>query len=336
MARWLTILIVLAGLGYSGYWWVGSTAQETALKTWMADRQGDGWVAEYADLSVQGYPNRFDTKLTDLTLADPASQWAWSAPEFQILALSYQPNHVIAVWPPSQKVSSPAETIDISSADMRASVKFEPNTALALSALTMDMAGVEMRSTADWDSAMEKAQLATRQTAGRAFAHDVYFRADQMKPARVLRNIVDPEGRLPEVFETVLLDATLGFDAAWDRHALEGRKPEVTDINLRDLTARWGELEFQAKGDVKVDAAGRPTGKIDVRAKNWREMLTVGVAAGLIPSELAGTLESGLGLVARLSGNPDTLDAPLSFRDGKVSLGPLPLPVEPVAIRINP
>lgn len=335
MSRWLTILIIIAMAGYSGYWWVGSSAQETGLKTWLEARQADGWVAEYSDLQVQGYPNRFDTKLTDLTLADPVSNWAWSAPVFQINMLSYQPNHIIAVWPPNQKISSPSETIDVRAEDMRASVKFEVDTALALSALTMDMKSVTMASTADWTAAMKSAKLATRQTEGVDFSHDVYFRAEEMKPARVFRNIIDPDGRLPEVFDEVLVDAVVGFDSPWDRHAIEGRKPEVTAIQLKDVTARWGQLEFQAKGALTVDRTGTPSGEVSVRAKNWKEMLSVGVSSGLIPADMAGTLETGLGFLARMSGNPNTIDAPIGFKDGFITLGPIPVGRAPV-FRINP
>ncbi|MEM7438762.1 MAG: DUF2125 domain-containing protein [Pseudomonadota bacterium] len=335
MSRWLTILIIVAVAGYSGYWWVGSTAQERGLKAWVDDRRSDGWVADYADLSVQGYPNRFDTKVTELTLADPRSNWAWSAPAFQINMLSYKPNHIIAVWPQRQKVSSPTETMDVMSEDMRASVKFEADTALALSAATMDMKAVEISSSEGWTTAMAAAKFATRQTAGVNFSHDVYFKADQMRPARVLKAFVDPDGRLPEVFDEVLVDAVVGFDSPWDRHAIEGRKPEVTRLELKNVLARWGELEFQAKGVVDVDRAGVPTGEIAVRAQNWRDMLAVGVSAGLIREEIAGTLERGLSLLAGLSGNPETIDAPLGFKNGFITLGPIPVGRAPV-IRINP
>ena len=64
-------------------------------------------------------------------------------------------------------------------------------------------------------------------------------------------------------------------------------------------------------------------------------MLTLAVSSGVVPSELQRTLESGLGLLARLSGNPDTLDAPLSFKNKVISLGPVPIGRAP-KIRINP
>lgn len=335
MARILLILILILTAGYSAYWWVGSSAQQSAMTAWLEARRADGWVADYESLDVRGYPSRFDTRIEDFTLADPQSRWAWSAPVFQILALSYQPNHIIAVWPPEQTVASPEERIEVTAGDMRASVKFEPNTALALDALTMDMDNVALVSNAGWTSSLDTAKFATRQTEGTQDAHDVWFEAQQMKPARILRNIVDPAGRLPEVFDRVKIDATLGFDAPWDRHAIEGRKPEFTQIALNDVTAVWGELAIEAAGTVTVDSLGYPSGKISVRARNWRQMLEVAVDSGLIPADLRSTLEGGLGLLARLSGNPDTIDVPLTFTNRVMTLGPIPIGRAP-QLRINP
>lgn len=62
-----------------------------------------------------------------------------------------------------------------------------------------------------------------------------------------------------------------------------------------------------------------------MKATNWREMLELAVGAGLIPEGLAPTVERGLEVLAGMSGSPETLDAPLSFRNGYVAFGPIPL-----------
>jgi hypothetical protein len=64
-------------------------------------------------------------------------------------------------------------------------------------------------------------------------------------------------------------------------------------------------------------------------------MISIGVNAGAIPTELQSALEGSLGLLARLSGNPNTIDAPLSFKKGFVSLGPIPIGRAPT-LRLNP
>jgi hypothetical protein len=49
-----------------------------------------------------------------------------------------------------------------------------------------------------------------------------------------------------------------------------------------------------------------------------------------VPESLLGTLESGLTLMAQMSGNPETLDVPLTFRNGRILLGPIPIGPAPI------
>jgi len=138
MRRLLTLVLIVASL-WSIYWFIGASAQKIALQSWLEDRRGDGWVAEAEELRVRGFPNRFDTILRDLSLADPLTGWSWDAPEFQILALSYRPNHVIAVWPPEQQFATPNERMTVTSDLIRGSVRLQPTTALGLEEARIDL-----------------------------------------------------------------------------------------------------------------------------------------------------------------------------------------------------
>jgi hypothetical protein len=318
-------LVALLALLWSGYWVVGATAKNRALTAWFEDRRADGWVAEYRDIAVRGFPNRFDTTISGLDLADPETGVAWRAPFFQLFALSYRPNHVIAVWPPEQSVASPYETVTVAAADMRASVVFEPDTQLALDRSTMELDSFRLTGDSGWESGVARAVLATRRDAARANHYDIAFEATGVRPAEATRRALDPTGFLPNEVQRMALAVTMGFDAPWNRAAIEERRPAVTAVELDDLTAIWGDLELRATGTLAVDAAGYPEGRITVKAQNWREMLAIAVAAGALPQGLADTLERGLAVMAGMSGHPDTLDAPLDFAGRRVSLGPIPL-----------
>jgi len=325
MVRLLVSLLLFATLGWSAYWWAGSSAKDAALRGWLQGRQQAGWVADYKTLEVEGFPNRFDTTLTDLHLADPKSGWAWTAPKLYINNLSYQPNHIIVVWPQMQVVSTPKETLTVNATNIRSSVKFEPSTKLALDRTVLIVEDLKISSTAGWASTLKKATFTTEQSATEEFAHDVGFQAEMVKPARIFKAIVDPSNLLPDVFDVLRIRTTLAFDAPLDRLTVEGAKPYLKRLDLADFTATWGQLNFQAKGSVLLDRAGYPTGKIRIRAQNWKDMLKVAISSGAVPQELASTLELGLGLLAKMSGNPDTIDAPLSFANKTMSLGIIPI-----------
>jgi hypothetical protein len=98
--------------------------QNAGAKAWFADRSAQGWVADYDTIETRGFPSRFDTTINTLELADPRTGWAWSAPFFQVFALSYKPNHIIAVWPNEQTIATPLARANITAEDMRASAVF--------------------------------------------------------------------------------------------------------------------------------------------------------------------------------------------------------------------
>ncbi|MDJ1009036.1 MAG: DUF2125 domain-containing protein [Paracoccaceae bacterium] len=334
MARRLIVLVIVAVLAWGGYWVVGSVALDRALRAWIDDRRGEGWFAEYADLRVQGFPNRFDTTFTELDLADPETGLAWSLPFFQILALSYRPNHVIAVWPDQHRIATPGERLTVTSATMQASLVVEPGTALVLDRATLVTEALGVTSSAGWQSGAAELRLATRQAPVAANAHDIAIEALSVDVAEPLKRQLDPLGALPDEIETLRLETEIAFDAPWDRFAIERARPQPTAIDLDDLTAVWGDLELRAAGAVIVDAAGLATGEFTVKAVNWRQMLDIAVASGALPEASRPSVESALELLAGMSGRPDTIDAPFAIRGGRVFFGPIPLgALPPIRIR---
>ena len=75
--RALLGLVVVAFLGWSGWWWVASGAARKGTETAVASLRAQGWDAAYADLTVAGYPNRIDLTATAPRLAPPGAGWGW-------------------------------------------------------------------------------------------------------------------------------------------------------------------------------------------------------------------------------------------------------------------
>lgn len=324
MRRLLVIALLAAGL-WGGYWFIGSSALERGMIAWFDVRRATGWTADYASLNTAGFPSRFDTTITDLALADPEGALRWEVPLIQILALSYRPNHIIAVLPPAHTLTGPTGPVTITSDDMRGSVVFAADTALTLDHSAFVTQNVALQGDGDWSIALTEARLATRQTLATPNAHDIGFEAMGLTPSGTLRRSFDPGNTLPATVETLKLNATAQFDAPWDRFALDGPPPQITRLDLKLAQATWGKLDLRAEGSLSVDDQGIPTGRITLTATNWRAMLAMAVDAGLLPPDMAETVERGMALLAGLSGTPDTLSAPLSFQNGLVSFGPVPL-----------
>jgi hypothetical protein len=330
--RILALAALLATLGWSAWWYVGASAREAALAAWLAERRADGWIAEAADIATAGFPNRFDTRLDRLALADPEAGWAWDAPFVDILTLSYAPTRAILALPPAQELSAPGARATLRSDRLMASASLAPGPALALRRVSLEGAGLRLEAPEGWSAAARSVQAHVAEAPERAGPDNAYalaLSAEAVKLPAVWRARLDPTGALAEALDLLTLDARAAFDRPLDRSAVEDRPPRLEALSLGLLEARWGALALTASGRVAADAQGYAAGEITVRATRWREMLRAAVAAGALDRDLAGTIEAGLGLLALLSGDADAIEAPLSFSGGSARIGPVPLGAAP-------
>lgn len=329
--RGLITLTLLAAFGWSAWWFIGSSAQKTAIENWLDQQQQAGWVAESETLTVNGFPNRFDTVLTDLELSDPHVGWSWLAPEFQILSLSYKPNHIIAVWPGEHVVSTPEDSAKITSDRLRGSVIFKPETSLALARVQLEIENMVALGANDWQASVQEANVAffADDTAPDANTYNLFIKATDITPPENWRGSARLENPLPETIPETLLDASLIFDHPWDRFAVEGETPLLTALRIRDLRFIWGALELRGVGEISVNSKGFADGDFTIQARNWRDLLQVFVATEILTAKMAETLEKGLAFIARSAGNPETIEIPLRFAKNRTYLGILPIGTAP-------
>ncbi|SHI62691.1 hypothetical protein SAMN05444000_102112 [Shimia gijangensis] len=323
----LLIVILVAAFGWSAYWFVGATGAKSGFVAWFDARQSEGWQAEVSDISVNGFPNRFDTTFSDLALADPETGVAWQSPFFQLFALSYKPNHVIAVWPHEQTLAFPDQTLQIASSDMKASLVLGADTSLPLERANLAIEKLAVQSTIDWQLAADTLRLALHKQPEEKNIYRLALVAEGFAPP-ISYNLLSGQS-LPQTLKTVQADLLVGFDASWDRHALEDARPQPTSVEITNAQIAWGNLDLQATGHVSVDNTGYPTGEITIRATNWREIISVARSSDQIPASVLDAIEQGLELLAGISGNPRTLDIPLNFKSGTIRIGPIPIAPAP-------
>lgn len=321
MIRLVVILLVCA-LGWMTWWAFGQIAYEKALTAWIEDRRADGWAADLNTLETAGFPNRFDTTVTDLALADPQTGVAWTVPEIQLLSLAYKPNEVIAVLPSAHRFSTPVETVDIAHEDARASLFLGAAASLPLESARLVVENLAATSNAGWTAGAVEARFAIERLDAMRDTYRIGGEVSGLLPAREVREALDPTGLLPETIETMHVDAKVAFDAPWNRYAIEDRRPQPTRIELTDLSARWGDVLLRAAGEVDVDDEGYPDGRITIRAEEWRQILDMAIATGVLPEALRGSVEAGMQL---MSGGSANLDVTLEMSGGTVRLGLIPL-----------
>lgn len=314
---WLTA--VLAAL-YSGYWLVGSRAvlsgAETALSQLKAEGRGD-----YTSVELHGFPSRFDLTINGPRLISADGQQSWQAAFVQLFALSYRPNHLIAVWPNVQVLNIGGDTLTLHSTDLRASVALGTSLGLPLNHAELEGHAIDIASGFGWQLLAEKLVFATRQATPDAKSHELALVLTGFAPGNDLRRLIDPEGKLPALADTARATLIADFDRPLDRSFVTA-EPRLTALRALDVSFIWGPVSLAAKGDLSVGADGFPTGRIGLTIRGWHDLLDVLVSAGVLTTDLAGNLENGLAAIATGDGENSELNLPLLFDGGLMRLGP--------------
>lgn len=308
-------LLVAISLLWGGYWFYGANRVEAEATNWFINANAAGMQADHGGLNVLGFPNRFDLTVTEPDIADPQTGVRWTAPFFQIFALSYRPHHVIATWPNEQQLVLGDVPIAVTSDRMQASAVFSPTAGFTLNRSSAVAEGLLLRQP-EGELAVTEVRIATRTHEGSDDLHDIALNATGLRPMPL------PEG-VPPVIDLISAEGTLQLTPQMQPQSLA----------LRNLRVTWGGMQLRGQGTLEIDATGALEGRIDLSATNWREMLRIAIAAGVVRPELASTYEAGLALLAGVSGPAEELEVPLSFQQGRMSLGPLPLGAAP---RITP
>lgn len=318
---WMTGIAALAVAGWFG--WAALT--ERTVQTWLDAREAEGWVVSRSDVAVTGFPAAFETRLTGLTLADPASGLAWTTPLLILRHPTWDPSRIEAIWPETQTIASPFETLTLTARSLRSVLDLRPSAALALDASRTEMLDLRIDSSLGWTSQLAQGRLDMIRAEGAEADYAIRFEATELIPAAEIARLLDPAGLLPEAIPVVRAEAAIRFDRPWDIRAIEAARPQPTRIDLTEARAEWGALMLRLSGAVDVDAQGRPTGTVAIRAQNWPEMLAMAERSGLLPAGMRQTAESALGFLAGLSGRREDLDVTLRLDQGFVFLGPLPI-----------
>lgn len=317
---WLTF--ILAAL-YGGYWVIGSRAALHGAEAALVQMKAEG-RADYASVSIAGFPSRFDLTIDAPTLVSPDGWSGWSAPFVQLLALSYRPNHLIAVFPDSQSFFAGPDRFTLKGERIRASVALSSDRSLALEHAELEGHALELNARAGWQIMAQKLILASRRANASGTSHELALVLSDLAPGADLRALIDPSGQFPAVAGTTRTNLIASFDRPLDR-ALTQDPARLTALNSIDISLTWGSMALTIKGDLAIDSYGYPAGRLALEARDWHAIYGLLRNGGMIAPEVATQFENGLAEVARAGRDPDVLELPLTFQDGAVWLGPLAL-----------
>ena len=328
MRKLILIIIILSGL-WGGYWVIGSTALETGAHNFLKTKHNASAPVSvaYSDLSVRGFPNRFDTRLTDLDLVDHQNNIRWQAPFLQIYALSYKPYHVIAALPHAQRLEFQGQNLQINSDEIKGSIVFDPKPimqkALEIKRSSFVINALSLISDKGWETSIKQANIATRQTPANALHYDIAAAINDILLPASLDALVDPMGQHPNVVDVISLDLTVEYTHPWDVLASPNKRPKMRAATINSLSVSWGDIQLQTSGALTIDPNGYPVGQLELVVTNWENLYDMAHNAHAIDPKSAASIRTGLKLLAGLSNGENVIKAPLVFANAQISLGPL-------------
>jgi len=327
--RIMTIVLVIAAAIWGGWWVLASRSAQTATERWFEDRAQQGMIAQHQGISVQGFPNRIDLTIADPVLADPRRGLGWQAPFLQIFALSYRPWHLIAIFPDTQRIATPAGQAGLLMDRGRASMILRPGLDPQLDRATLSSEGPSLVMGSGGTLRAQSARAALHHRAD----HDttdatVYqlglaiegLRAD----AEAMSLMGVTEAGLPAQIDTMRLDARVHLDAPLG--AAPSHPPSLRRLQIDEARVAWGTLSFGISGTLEPDATGRAAGTLQLTLQNWPAALALAQGAGLLGRDQLRTLTAlldGLAPPGRDGGRQ--IDLPVRLSGGLIRLGPLVL-----------
>lgn len=298
-------LFLAVALLWGGYWFWGAAQVRTHAQGWMSEQGVTGQI------SVIGFPNRFD-----LTVTNPAVQRdgiGYSAPFFQVFAMTWKPWHLIAAFAPSQEITLLDQTLTLSSPHLLASVLMNPIGGFALREVRLDGTKVALESSNGWH--IDAAHVTAAMDA----------QGDPMSP-RIGGRLTDFTTPVPVAGLTDLI-ALASFDA--NLHLLSPLDGTTTGasilaIDLNDARLNWGDFGMTAKGRLAPDAQGMVSGDIRVTLRGAQHLSQILLGLGLVKPDQIANLDKGL---AVMGGGAEIT---FTLSGGMIRIGPIPIAATPV------
>ncbi|WFE73434.1 DUF2125 domain-containing protein [Roseinatronobacter sp. S2] len=312
--RIILATILLAAIGYSAYWHISVRNLDAQISATLAHSSNFG----ASDYDLGGFPHRFDLTLHSPHLHTPDRAMTWQGAVLNIHALSYQPHHVIAVFPPEQVLDLHGQEWILRSPDARASLVYERNQSGDVDRANLVFDAPELTHQSVTHTA-DSLRAAINRTDDEA-QYEVALELSGLRPDATVLAGIDPNGTLPPMLARSRVLATLAYEQPL---RVADDPPTLREITINEMDLIWGDIALQATGRLRPDIGGTLSGQLDLRMSNWDQVLQLLVAASVIAPDAAQMAQ--MLLTSMSDRETGSLDLPLQVRQSVMSFGPVSL-----------
>ena len=236
--RTLFALILVTTISWSSFWLWGAHSYKADIYEWILNRQIEGLHLDIDDIALFGYPNRFDITLKNPQIYSKELNFKWHGAFLQLLRLSYNKKHTIAVFPDTHRFESGGLWFDVSSESLLASIVDLKN-----GKKQIIIEGTKLRIKNNvFNQAFDKAQMALLQTSADSKIQLNFLTTDET-PIRKQKNLVISADLINNM--DVMKHEIPLFD--FSSLVLENISVSINNINVfeKDGPTKFKELLFE-------------------------------------------------------------------------------------------
>ena len=316
---------VFLAVVFCAFWALNSYLVSNEIAKWQDARRAEGWQARI-ESTQGGFPFNISTKFAEIDLTNPRTGDRFSTQGAVVNARTYWPGHVDIVLPDAPLVlSSALQRITFAARDGIARLRLRAGLALEAREVAFD-AGPWTLAAVEGDLLRGDAvTLRATQSARGSGRYDFVADLAGFGLGANVRQMLSLPQALPQAFDVLTAKGAVVFNTPVYPRTAAQTPPQFRQIILDGAQVDWGGVALRAMGAVDVDASGVPSGEIELQARDWRNLLDVAQAAGVLPSARRGQAELMFSLLAARGGSADDLDLVLAFEGGQMTVSGLPL-----------
>jgi hypothetical protein len=315
-------LLLAVGI-HALYWVVVSGGVDQRAEAWIAAQERAGYEIEHQGLSVGGYPFRFSVRVAAPVIGAPATDGGWRA-EFDRLdatAQFYNLDHwIVTLGSParlSTQVDGEAAVYLLNADAARISLAASSGTTTRVGA---DLDGFTLSAESGPPVLVER--VGQVRLSGFLDGQDRLSFALEALDVRLAESQMRPEviSAFGPTAQSVRLSGALthwsALIAAVDPYVWtgDGGRLEIAGAQLV-----WGPADINGSGEITLDTAMRPTGRLSLVVTDPDTLIGALEAAGLVYDEQGQALR----LFALMAPRRETgIALPFHLQDGGLFLGP--------------
>lgn len=323
--RALIAIVVFLVLIWSAFWFTFNNIHQQVIDNIISDLQKQDIKADYSEMNVKGFPNRFDTTILQPTYSDPANNLSWHAEFLQVLALSYQPYRIIIAWPENQTIKLNDQIITIEAENLRASLSLWDMHKPKINKFIAESKTIGVTSSFNWRLRFSDPLLAMRRNGTNGEKIEISLRLEHL-----LNSFEAPADSwlkaIANDLNSLEIGLTLEFDDQYTREQCRNGAIKLVSAQISKGRLRWKESQLDVRGTLTI-FDGRLSGDllVDVGEAGFSTLLAKMPMNKVENPEIMDKIQNVVSVIDTISRG----SIEIQFDDGELKFMGFPLVILP-------